>query len=145
MKTTIRIARYGWAAPYSLLGLSLGAIAMLFGATARVASGAVEIGGGLLGRWFRRLPPRCSFAAITFGHVILGLDHTTLAQLREHEQVHVRQYERWGPLYVPAYLVSSLVALMRGENPYRDNHFEKEAYAIAGSGVACREEPAPMP
>jgi hypothetical protein len=42
--------------------------------------------------------------------------------------VHVRQYERWGPLFVPAYLLSSLVELLRGRRPYRDNWFEREAY-----------------
>jgi hypothetical protein len=124
-----RAARYGWAAPYSLAGLLLGGVAMLFGATPRIASGAIEIGGGRLGSLFKRLPPRVCFSAITFGHVILGVDHTTLAQLRGHEQVHVRQYERWGPFYLPAYLGSSLVQLLRGRNPYRDNHFEKEAFA----------------
>jgi hypothetical protein len=48
--------------------------------------------------------------------------------VRAHEQVHVRQYERWGPLFVPAYLLSSLVELLRGRRPYRDNWFEREAY-----------------
>jgi hypothetical protein len=129
VSTTIRIAKYGWAAPYSALGLLLGLVAILFGASARVAAGALEIGGGWLGRLIRRLPPRLSFSAITFGHVILGVDHTTLAYLREHEQVHVRQYERWGPFYLPAYFGSSLLELARGRNPYRDNYFEREAFA----------------
>ncbi len=71
---------------------------------------------------------RAPFAAITFGHVVLGLDRAILDRVREHEQVHVRQYERWGPLFVPAYLLSSLVQLMHGRDPYRDNVFEREAY-----------------
>ena len=127
----MRVAKYCWAAPYSLLGLAFGCLAVLLGASARKVAGAVEFGGGALGRLLRRLPPRLSFSAITFGHVILGTDHVTLARLRAHEQVHVRQYERWGPLYLPAYLASSLVELLRGRNPYRDNYFEREAYAKA--------------
>jgi hypothetical protein len=130
---TLRVAKYFWAAPYSLLGLLLGLVAVLLGATGRRASGALEFGGGGMGRLLRWLPPRLSFSAITFGHVILGVDHATLAEMREHEQVHVRQYERWGPLYVPAYLVSSLVEFLRGRNPYRDNYFERQAYAQAPS------------
>ena len=126
-----RLLRYGWAAPYSLLGLVLGLVAAVFGATARLRGGAIEFGGGLLGEWLGRMPPALSFSAVTFGHVILGTDHLSLARLREHEHVHVRQYERWGPLYVPAYLLSSLVELVRGRNPYRDNYFEREAYARA--------------
>lgn len=133
-----RLLRYGWAAPYSLLGLLLGLVAVAFGATVRLRGGAVEVGGGLLGAWLRRLPPAFSFSAITFGHVILGTDHVSLACLRAHEQVHVRQYERWGVLYVPAYLLSSLVELLRGRNPYRDNYFEREAYARASARVQGR-------
>lgn len=131
MDTALRLAKYCWAAPYSLLGLLFGLVAVLLGASARRAAGAVEFGGGLLGRMLRRLPPRISFSAITFGHVILGVDHRTLAEMRAHEQVHVRQYERWGPLYIPAYLVSSLLELLRGRNPYLDNYFERQAYAQA--------------
>lgn len=131
MDTALRLAKYCWAAPYSLLGLLFGLVAVLLGASPRRAAGAVEFGGGLLGRMLRRLPPRISFSAITFGHVILGVDHRTLAEMREHEQVHVRQYERWGPLYIPAYLISSLLELLRGRNPYLDNYFERQAYAQA--------------
>lgn len=129
----LHTARYLWALPYSLLGLAFGLAALLFGATARRQRGALEFAGGALGRTLARLPPSVSFAAITFGHVILGTDHGTLAQMRDHEQVHVRQYERWGPLYVPAYLLSSFIELLRGRRPYLDNYFEREAYAQAPS------------
>jgi hypothetical protein len=133
-RTMLRIAaRYLWASPYSCVGLLLGAVAWLFGATAQVRAGALEFGGGWLGRLVARLPQPLAFSAITFGHVIIGTDHTTLAQMRRHEQVHVRQYERWGLLYVPAYLLSSLFELARGRNPYLDNYFEREAYAQAPS------------
>ena len=75
-----------------------------------------------------RLPAPFGFSAITFGHVILAVDHATLAAVRAHEQVHVRQYERWGIFFFPAYLLSSLVQLARGRRPYLDNYFEREAY-----------------
>lgn len=127
----LRAARYLWALPYSVLGLAFGGLALLFGATAQLHCGALEFAGGALGRTLARLPPAFSFAAITFGHVILGTDHATLAQMRDHEQVHVRQYERWGLLYVPAYLLSSCIELLRGRRPYLDNYFEREAYAQA--------------
>jgi hypothetical protein len=41
-------------------------------------------------------PARARFAAITFGHVIIGLDHPLLSRVRTHELVHVQQYERAG-------------------------------------------------
>ena len=91
--------------------------------------GVLEFGGGSIGRWVSRLPAPFAFSAITFGHVVLGIDHATLTVVRTHEQAHVRQYERWGPFFVPAYLLSSLVQLLRGRNLYRDNYFEREAYA----------------
>jgi uncharacterized protein (DUF2062 family) len=70
-------------------------------------------------------------AAITLGHVVLGRDQLSLDATRAHERVHVRQCEVWGPLFVPAYLVGSLVAALRGRRFYEDNPFETEARAGA--------------
>ena len=123
--------RYLWAAPYTVLGLLLGAIGILFGATARRHHGVIEIYGGSVGHQLAQLPEPLRFSAMTLGHVILAVDRSALGQLRSHERVHVRQYERWGLLFLPAYLLSSLVQLLRGRNPYRENHFERQAYAAA--------------
>ncbi|MEO8627062.1 MAG: hypothetical protein ABI612_03040 [Betaproteobacteria bacterium] len=101
------------------------------GATCRVVDGALEVGGGHLRGLVARLPCSMQFAAITFGHVIIGVDHNVLARLRSHEHVHVRQYERWGIVFFVLYAGSSLLALLRGRHPYRDNHFEREAYGLA--------------
>ena len=125
-----QLIKYIWAAPYTAIGLAFGAVTLLFGASVRVHGGVFEFGGGHVGRLASRLPVRLRFSAITFGHVVLGIE-ATLAAVRTHELVHVRQYERWGPLFVPAYLVSSLAQLVRGRHPYRDNYFEREAYAKA--------------
>jgi hypothetical protein len=128
-----RYFRYAWAIPYTVLGLLVGGVAVLLGATLRRHHGVVEVYGGRLGAAVARLPRLLNFSAMTLGHVILAVDHSAMAQLRRHEHVHVRQYERWGPLFVPAYLLSSLVQLLRGRNPYRENHFERQAYALAPS------------
>jgi hypothetical protein len=45
--------------------------------------------------------------------------------------VHVCQCERWGPFFLPAYFLSSAVVWARNGDVYRDNRFEKEAYAIS--------------
>lgn len=129
-----RSLRYLWAAPASLAGLALAAPAMLLGAKARVVRGAIEVGGGWLERGVQRLPGPYRFGAITFGHVIIGINEPVLAACRDHEHVHVRQYERWGPLFIPLYLASSLLELVRGGDPYLDNHFEREAYGRPRSG-----------
>jgi hypothetical protein len=44
-----------------------------------------------------------------------------------HEMEHVRQWERLGPLFLPAYVASSGVALLRGLHPYGANRFEVAA------------------
>lgn len=127
------VLRYAWVAPASLLGLALALPALLAGARPRMVAGAVEIGGGRLGAWVSCLPRGMRFGAMTLGHVILGVDGGTLERARDHEHVHVRQYERWGLLFFPLYLGSSLWQWARGGDPYRDNRFEREAFARDGS------------
>ena len=127
----MKILRYLWVSPASLVGLLLGLLALAFGARARVVDGALEVAGGRLRALILELPEGLRFGAITLGHVIVGLDHGVLAAARAHEQVHVRQYEKWGVLFFPLYLGSSLVQLARGRDPYRDNCFEAEAFAKA--------------
>lgn len=126
----LRFFRYAWAAPYTAVGLLLGTVGLLFGGRWRVEGGVLEFMGGRLGRAVARLPQPLGFSAMTLGHVILAVDGIALSGLRQHERVHVRQYERWGPLFLPAYLLSSAVQLLRGRNPYRENHFERQAYAV---------------
>lgn len=131
MRPLLRIAAYAWAAPWSLLGLALGCLFLLLGGHWQVRAGALEFAGGHLGRGLSRLPQPFGFAAMTLGHVIVAVDPAELAVLRPHEQVHVRQYERWGPLFVPAYLASSLLQWLRGRHPYLENHFERQAFRLA--------------
>lgn len=143
MPMVARLLRYLWAIPYTLLGLVLAGVAVLCGATARRHHGVLEVHGGGAGSALARLPQPLAFSAMTLGHVILAVDRSALAQLRRHEHVHVRQYERWGPLFLPAYLLSSLVQLLRGRNPYRENHFERQAYALAPARRHVAREQAP--
>jgi hypothetical protein len=69
-------------------------------------------------------------SAITFGHVVLGCDRETLRLTRAHERVHVRQYERWGPAFIPAYLCASVWGLLTGSGAYAGNVFEREAFRV---------------
>lgn len=122
---------YVWVAPGSLVGLLLTPLALMTGGRARVVDGVLEVHGG----WVTKLLHRGNcwvgpIAAITLGHVVLGTDEATLARTRRHERVHVRQYERWGPAFIPAYLLASLWLMLRGGHPYRDNPFEVEAFAV---------------
>ena len=135
----IMMARYAWALPCSAVGLIPALALILMGARFRVRDGVVEVSGGLLGQALACLPAKVGFNAITLGHVILGVNESTLDAVRAHEHVHVRQCERWGLLFFPAYLLSSLAQLMRGRDPYFDNHFEREAYSKAPLARPCAD------
>ena len=132
----LRTFGYFWAAPNTLAALLLfGGLALISRGRCRVRRGAIEISGGAIAWFLRRgtvLPGGA--AAMTLGHVILGTDAATLDRVRDHEHVHVGQYMRWGPLFIPAYLLASLYAALRGGHFYRDNAFERAAFAQAPFG-----------
>lgn len=116
-----------WASPNSLLGLLLGLLTLLTGGGAQWRRSVIEFHGGC-SRWLLgRLAPK-GILAMTLGHTILGISPDALDIVRDHEHVHVRQYEAWGPIFLPAYLCCSLVAWWRGDRAYRDNYFERKAY-----------------
>jgi hypothetical protein len=123
----MRLLRYAWAAPATLVGLLFAGIALALGGRGRWVDGVLEVGGGFLGRGASRAPECLRFGAITLGHVILGLDDHNLDACRAHEHVHVRQYERWGVFFFPAYALSGAWQALRGRHWYLDNPFEREA------------------
>ena len=112
-----KLARLVWAAPASLLGVALSP----FFSRRYVTRGVLVCEGA---EWPRKLGWR--YRAITLGHVVLAVDELD-GVVMEEEFAHVRQYERWGPVFFVAYASSSLWALIRGRDPYDDNVFEKEA------------------
>ncbi len=128
LPATLRVVLiYGWVAPATLVGLLLALIARATGGTAVVVDGVIEVAGGGVRKLVSRQPIPFRFQAITFGHVVIGVDHAVLTRCRAHEHVHVRQYERWGILFFPLYLGSSLLQILGGRHFYWDNHFERQA------------------
>jgi hypothetical protein len=124
--------RYLWTAPNTALGLLLGIAMLAFAGKGRVTAGVIEFHGGWLGKRLALLPHPFCFGALTLGHVILATCHHELTALRTHEHVHVRQYERWGIFFLPAYALSSVWEVAHGRNGYTGNFFERQAYAVAG-------------
>ena len=125
-RRALRPLVYLWASPTTLAGLLFAP----FAGGVRVVDGVVEIHGGLASLFLRRctlLPGGA--CAMTLGHVVIARTAELHDVTRAHERVHVRQCERWGPLFIPAYLLASLVVKLRGGDAYRDNPFEREAYA----------------
>lgn len=118
-----------WASPYSLLGLSIGLLGLATGGRARFRPRVIEFHGGAVKGFVSMLPGRPFIMAITFGHTILGQTGAALDIARDHEMVHVRQYERWGPVFGPAYLLCSVLLWLRGKDPYRENPFERQAFS----------------
>ena len=125
--------RWVWAAPTTLLG-AIVVIAGVWRARLRVVDGVVEAHGPALA-WLLThvIPMSGGAAALTLGHVVIARDAQSLETTRTHERVHVRQCERWGPLFVPAYLAASLIAVLRGRHFYFDNVFEIEAFRAASA------------
>lgn len=117
-----------WAFPCTFVGLVVGGIGLMTGGRVQRVGHTLEFWGGWVTWLLRRVPISGAAAAMTIGHVILGQDKDCLHDCRAHERVHVRQYERWGIFFFPAYLGASLWLAMRGRNPYFDNPFEVEAY-----------------
>ena len=134
LNPALRFAKMLWASPFTFLGLGCASVLLATGGKAKWSRGALEI-------THRRYNSDCSRAAQTLpfrgfvlGHIILMVTEEDLARFGAHERVHVEQYERWGPLFLPAYGASSLWQLIRGRRPYWDNHFEIEARERDGSG-----------
>lgn len=116
-----------WASPNTLIGLAVGLVLLPVGARMRWVDGVLEVAA------LRQAPRhRWPFAAITFGHVVIGTHLPELQRLRAHERVHVQQCERWGPLFLPAYAVAGMWQWTRGRRAYWDNPFEVEARRVAG-------------
>jgi hypothetical protein len=126
------VARLLWASPCSLLGLAFALPVLLCGGRAHWTQGALEVSHratlAACGPRLRRMP----FRGIVFGHVILAVTAEELRHIGPHERVHVEQYGRWGPFFLPAYAVSSLWQLLRGRDPYWHNHFEVDARRRSG-------------
>ena len=127
----IRWLLIAWASPNSIIGLIFGVLALLSGGGVQIRRGCVEFHGGLVERALSLLLGGDGVSAMTLGHTILGQTPKMLFDSRDHEHVHVHQYERWGPFFLPAYFGSSLFLWLRGRDCYLENPFEVEAYAIA--------------
>lgn len=125
----IRALQFLWTLPNTALGLLFVPLALASGGGVRRAGDVLEVYGGAVA-WLLRyvVPLRGGVVALTLGHVVLGRSVSVLSRCREHELVHVRQHDRWGPLFIPIYLLASVAVWLSGRDAYRDNPFEREAF-----------------
>lgn len=129
----LRVLKYLWVAPVTLLFLPLAWLASWTGGAYAVHSGVLEIWGGKLGQGLNRgLPLFGAVAAITLGHIVIGISPDYLNRTRVHEREHVRQFERWGFVFPLIYLAAGLWVLSQGKRFYLDNPFERAARRAEG-------------
>lgn len=124
----VRLLAILWASPYTLLGLLLGAIGLCTGGQVQVRGRVIEFYGGGAKWLLQRFFFGAGAMAFTLGHTVFGQTDAALDVARRHELVHVRQFERWGPLMGPAYLGCSLILWLTGRRAYLDNPFERQAF-----------------
>ena len=122
---------YIWVSPNSLLGVLVGCLGLVSGGKCQLKRGCLEFYGGLVTWMLERIPNGTGVLAMTLGHTIIGQTAQALHIARDHEQVHVRQFERWGPIFIPVYVTCSGNLWLQKKDYYRDNPFEVEAYRIA--------------
>lgn len=141
MNRLIQSLRYAWASPTTMIGLCAVALTLLTRGRCSIVSGVLEAHGGIAS-WFLRkvVPLEHGASAMTLGHVVIGRDAECLTRTRTHERVHVRQCERWGPFFIPAYFIESALATLRGQDAYRGNRFEVQAFRLEAESLRIEAE-----
>ncbi len=109
-----------WTLPNTILGLLLGACTFQL---PRSHGGAIVFDRDPRG--LTRVLRAMHRTAMTVGFVIVASEPVE-GRLLDHERHHVRQYTRWGPLFIPVYL---LLAIGFG---YRRHPMERSARRAAG-------------
>lgn len=129
MRYVLRTIQYLWAFPWTLVGLVIGLTGVITGGKVQRRGLVLEFHGGAV-RWMLQSFPN-HVVAMTIGFTVMGLTDAALDVSRDHEMIHVAQYGRWGPFFIPAYAIGSLFVRLKGGDAYRDNPFEVEAYTKA--------------
>lgn len=136
-----RCLRLLWAAPLTLFGLLLAFPILAAGGRLRVLHGHASalLADGPLADWLLQRHPLGPMSAMAVGHVVIAAPAGLLPRVLTHELEHVRQAERWGPLFPLLYAGSSAWQWLRGRHLYRDNRFEAAARS-AEKTVRCKPQ-----
>lgn len=138
-KTRLRtLIRWGWASPWTLVGLTIGVVGLARGARIEWYRNTIVCYAGWIETLLQYVPIQGGASALTLGHTILAKTREDMLRTHPHEAVHVRQYELWGIFFVPAYLGISCWLFVRSKDPYWDNPFEQEAYDATSTRTVFR-------
>jgi hypothetical protein len=119
-----------WAAPLTLFGLLVAALLYAlsgFRGQWRVKSPAISLITPLSTQLFSH--PKLNLSALCIGQLIIARDEGNLQSSWAHECVHIRQAQRYGPLFPFLYCGHSLWCALTGRHAYWNNVFEVEARA----------------
>jgi hypothetical protein len=116
----LELLGFVWTLPNTVLGLVLGALTFQ---VPRIHAGAIVFDRGPRG--VTALLRAIHRSAMTVGFVILS-SVPVQGRLELHERHHVRQYTRWGPLFIPVYFA---IGVRTG---YRRHPWERAARIAAG-------------
>lgn len=118
-----------WAAPVTAFGALLALPVVLFRGRMQIVHGPTFaiVTRGPVADAMLRSHPFGVMNAMAIGHVVIAMHDGLSARVLVHELEHVRQAERWGPLFPFAYLASSAWAALRGKDAYWHNRFEVAA------------------
>lgn len=133
-----RLLIFIWPLPWTIIGLFIGVVCRIGGGRIVQYKGTVVCYGPWLSRLLQCVPIPGGASALTLGHVILARSKEDMLITHSHELVHVRQYQRWGPLFVPAYVAASLWLWFAGRDCYRENPFEIEAFHVDSTRAKLR-------
>ena len=122
--------KYVWASPATVVGVCAACVVSIVGAEIERVGGVLEVSLAPRSATLCKAVSCLPFTAITFGHIVIACSADEQAALRQHERVHVAQYELWGPLFLLAYPLESLFQWARGRRAYLDNRFEIAARAV---------------
>jgi len=118
---------YLWVSPWTVVGLSVLLVPKIGRRNIRIHRGTIGIFGPGIERMMNLAPVEGGASAMAVGHTILARDEQAWLSTFRHELVHVRQYQWFGPFFVPAYFLESFWQWYRGRHPYLDNRFEVQA------------------
>ena len=119
--------KFLWVGPCTLFGCFLGCIS---DAEHWEFEEVHYFYGGFLGV-FLWIPFVGRVPALAMGSCVLARTSLDLSTWHKHELAHVRQYKKWGLLLPFAYFLSSLYCVLSRKDPYNDNYFEREAFAVS--------------
>jgi len=80
-----------------------------------------------VGTVFDTLMRKNHLAAITLGERVLYVAGAYNKERALHEEAHIEQGRKFGPLFFPAYGLKSIISKVKYKNWYKDNNFEKQA------------------